>query len=203
MNRSIFLTLLGAGLFFFSTTSFALFKGYVGAGYTFGEVEIGSGSTAVEAELDGLKYAAGFYIQPVPLVPVGIGATGEFANFGEDDGLDKRRLFSLRPELTAWLPLVKIKKLKPFVKLGYTLGWMNFEGSSVDTDLKVSGLNAGLGLGYKPLPLLELLLLYNIGFEKAEISDLSVSGVASSFVQNGDEGDYKNHSILLSVQAGI
>ncbi len=198
MNHKISFALLFAGLFFFSTNSYAFFKGYVGSGYTFGELELDSGAVS-DLELDGIKYAAGFYIQPVPLVPVGVGASAEFADPGDDDdsSIDRRRLFSLRPEATAWLPFVKIKKLKPFVKLGYTFGRMVVEGAFLASDFKYSGVHAGFGVAYSPLPLIEVLLQYNQGFEKAEVSG------DSSTLGSSEEGDYKNKSILISVQAGI
>ena len=203
MNRRIATSLLCAGFFFYSQSASALFKGYVGAGYTKGDLELDTNAALSEVDLDGIKYAGGFYLQPIPLVPVGIGASAEFGDFGDEDGLDERKLYALRPELTAWLPLVKIKKFKPFIKLGYTLGWIKLEGGGSDLDLKYDGLHASIGAAYSPLPFLEVLLQYQVGFEKAEVSELSLSGVTSSVLNDGDEGDYKNQAILIGVQAGI
>jgi hypothetical protein len=203
MNRLITNSLLVAGFFFYSQSGLALFKGYVGVGYTKGDLELDTTAALSEIDFDGTKFAGGFYLQPVPLVPVGIGASAEFADFGDEDGLDERKLYALRPELTAWLPLVKVKKLKPFIKVGYTLGWMRLEAGSGDLDLKYNGLQAGVGFTYSPIPLLEIMLQYQRGFEQAEVSEASIGGVTSSFFNNGDEGDYENNTVLLGVQAGI
>ncbi len=79
------------------------------------------------------------------------------------------------PELMAWVP---IPMFKPYLRASYVMGnydWTNkadvtfsgFDGSVEQTiTYKTTGYDVGVGFMYSPVPLLGLVVEYNIGAEK-------------------------------------
>lgn len=103
------------------------------------------------------------------------------------------------PEVMAWVP---IPMFKPFLRASYVLGnydyktAADYEFGSVSGDMetnityKATGYNVGVGFTYSPVPLLGLVVEYNIGSETLTATKGSVKSTATVGTVTGeDESD--------------
>lgn len=98
------------------------------------------------------------------------------------------------PEIMAWVP---IPMFKPFLRAGYVMGNYDYKNSAdyvigaVDGDIeqtltyKTTGYDVGLGFIYSPIPLLGLVVEYNLGSEtltatKGKVTTTSTVGALST-----------------------
>ncbi|NRA66270.1 MAG: hypothetical protein HRU19_17420 [Pseudobacteriovorax sp.] len=161
--------------FFLTETSFALIEGQLLVGQRSSKPDLGDTFTGTETKLS-------VYVDPIPLVPVGVGLT--FANTSYDeDGLDSGTEISL--DVTAWIPIPG--SIEPYAKIGYIVsGELKGGGDSVD----IGGTKFGLGVKFSLIPLVAVMA------EVEKSSTEITSGVADGF-------KYDNTSFFVGVAAGI
>ncbi len=158
----------------------------------------------------GTEISVSAYLDPIPLVPVGFGlnyAMDTYSVTMAKHNLSELKGYTLAPEITAWLPLLDIK---PFIKLGYILlgaytGKSDYTVLSTTTSYDLlyqsSGLRYSAGLKYSPVPLVSLLLEFNLANEKVKPHEIKIGGV--DLTSSLTSYDFNSTAILLGVEVGI
>lgn len=163
---------VAVSLFAFANQGYALIEGQV----LMGKRTVSQSGTD---DVSAAETKISVYVDPIPLIPVGFGAT--LATLKPDtDGSSELKETSL--DVTAWLPL-GIAGFKPYAKLAYILA------GDYGSGVKVSGTKFAAGLKYSPLPFVGFLL----EVEKAAV-ETEYLGVSSKM--DGMAG-------FLGVAAGI
>lgn len=172
-----------------SSQGFALIEGQL----LVGQRSISVDSSGTSTDYSGLENKVSVYLDPIPLIPVGIGITQSIINF--DDTEVSGVNYSLKGsetslDLTAWLPL-GIAGFKPYAKVGFIVsGEYTSEALGTSTDLKATGNKIAVGIKYSPLPLIAFML-------EAEKSTVSLEP------DNGTSSDSDGTGILIGAAVGI
>lgn len=192
--------------FLLASPAWALFDAQVLTGKRSTKFKVGSVSN--EESGTELKFAA--HLDPIPLVPIGIGVSLSQSNWDKSDKIGYKSLsgYEIGVELEAWLP-IELGGLEFYGKLGYTpLGAYvaDFEDPTIGAyklAYKPTGTYMAVGAKYNFLLRLGVMLEVESGnrtlaFE--EVKDLPAGLDTSAFEKDGEA---PNTSILLGVQAGI
>lgn len=175
----------------------------------------GQRSSTVKAEgspsdsIKGNELKAALHLSPIPLVPVGFGASVSTLTYEKEQDVDAFTGLEGSLEVTAWLPFVPV--VTPYAKLGYIV----FGGYGLDTDLSIPGSPASkakttfkpkgttmaVGMKWSPLPLVGVLLEYDMRQTTLEADKTKIDG-AEVDLGNVDL-DVKSNTILLGVEIGI
>lgn len=165
---------------------------------------------AASDTIKGNELKAAAHLSPIPLVPIGFGASVSTVTYEKDEpsykdfsGLEG----SL--EVTAWLPFVPV--ITPYAKLGYIVfGGYAFESDLVTpgaattemkTTFKPKGTTAAVGLRWSPVPLVGLMLEYDMRQVTLEADEVKMNGLKVSAA--GSDLDVKSNTVLFGVQIGI
>lgn len=168
-----------------------------------------------EVKFNGLEYALGVYFDPIPLVPIGFGASFYMSEPGDKSEVKDLRLMMINPEIVAWVPFFKLYGLKPYAKLGYTFGKLSLNsttqvsGSSVDlSKVEIKGAHANIGVKWAApsFGLVSIIAEVDFGFEKSNIDDFKpTSGTLSGAVSQAIEKkrDFDNIGYHIGVEVGF
>lgn len=199
------LLLLVSGLFV-SESSFALIDGQLLVGSKSGKFKVSDTSNNVS----GQEIKVAVHVDPIPLVPVAFGAFVISDTLEVDDVSDSVTGQEIGLEVMAWVPL-GIAGFKPYAKLGYTvLGAYVLEDVAtvvdstpvqIDYAYKATGSHLALGLKWSPLPLVGLMLEYDIA--NISLDPDSVDGVAGFDTSALPSPKLESSTIMLGVEVGI
>lgn len=167
-----------------STPAFAL----VHANFLLGNrsIKLKNPADSTEVKFSGVEYALGAYVDPIPLVPVGFGLTLFLSEPDDKSEVKDLRLFMVNPEIIAWVPF-KLVGLKPYAKLGYTIGQLRLdsttqvEGRSVELNkVLVKGVHANVGVKWAApsFGLVSIIAEVDFGFEKSNIDDFKAASAS-------------------------
>jgi len=166
---------------------------------------------------DGTEVTLAAHVDPIPLVPVAIGAYYTMVDYKLDDDGDAFALdtFSgghMGVELMAWTPAL-FANLSLFAKAGYTfygsytgedndyaLGDGSFTDLEAEYNLK-NGTKFGAGIKWSPIFLVSALLEVDFTSEKIELDKLKAAG--QTYSSTKVKTDVKSTSVLLGVSAGF
>ncbi len=194
-----------------TTPAMALIHGELSVGQRSGNFEQ-SGSSG--KTLSGQTVEIAGYLDPIPLVPIGVGVrlvSDAFDAKIADHGFKSMTSTAIVPEVTAWLPFSLIMDLVPFARVGYTavsaykataeasVGGVTASGSVV---LKSTGPRLAAGLNYEPslLPI-SVSVAFEQSSETLSISEGKVGGV--DLTSGAKDITFNNTAILVGVKAGI
>jgi hypothetical protein len=193
-----------------TTPAMALIHGELSVGQRSGNFEQ-SGSSG--KTLSGQTVEIAGYLDPIPLVPIGVGVrlvSDAFDAKIADHGFKSMTSTAIVPEVTAWLPFSLIMDLVPFARVGYTavsaykatteasVAGVTASGSVV---LKSTGPRIAAGLNYEGLPFMAVSLAFEQSSETLSISEGKIGGVDLS--AGAKDITFNNTAILVGVKAGI
>lgn len=149
-------------------------------------------SAASDINVSGSEFGVGVHFDPLPLVPVAVGASFSAVSLDKEafsPSADLAGFSALHLDIIAWVPMVPV--VTPFARLKYNLsGKLKVEYADPtkdDIDADVSGYHLSVGLKYGLIPLLSLTLEVGQGYQKADKVDGSERDLNSSFVGVGLE----------------
>lgn len=153
------------------------------------------------------EYAISGFLDPIPLVPVAVGATMAVQNWDKDDfGASKATGSELTLDVKGWVPMVPI--ITPYAKLSYVVvGAMvveqdlEWEGATVPAKQtkSTSGTHLTLGAQYGILPLVSAVFEYGIGTEKIKTDDVSIAG----YPYSSSSESWNSNSYSVGVNVGF
>lgn len=159
--------------------------------------------------MKGNELKAAAHLSPIPLVPVGFGASVSTVTYEKNDDLYKDFTgLEGSLEIMAWLPFVPV--VTPYAKLGYIVfGGYTLEDSletpgAATTEMKATykpkGTTIALGLKWSPLPLVGVMVEYDMRQAKMEADEVKMNGLK---VDSDSDFDMNSSTVLLGVQIGI
>ncbi len=163
------------------------------------------------SDIKGNELKAAAHLSPIPLVPIGFGASVSTVTYEKDEPAVKDfQGLEGSLEITAWLPFVPV--VTPYAKLGYILfGAYGLDSNVPDpitgtatetkTTFKPKGTTIALGLKWSPLPLVGVLLEYDMRQTTLEADEVKVNG--TKVAAGGSDLDVKSNTVLLGVEIGI
>lgn len=192
-----------------ATPALALFDAQLFYGQRSSKFEANGASSSIK----GNEIKAAAHLSPIPLVPIGFGASVSTVTY--DKGTDDFTFKDFQGlegslEVTAWLPFVPV--VTPYAKLGYMVfGTYGLDGETTDpvtnttveskAVYKPSGTTVALGLKWSPLPLVGLMLEYDMRQLKMKPDEIKVNG--TKIATSGSDLDNKSSTVLLGVEVGI
>lgn len=207
--KHIFGCLVGATLAFgsLSESAFALFDAQLLLGQRSQELKFSTNPKT----FDGTTTKVAFHLDPIPVIPISFGLALEQVSYSvssSSDGFSKLTGMHITPEITVWTPSLPIVGLSLYAKLGFgidrTTGTSSYtvEGlDPVDYDIEIVGQSIHIvpGVSYSLLPLVSLLLEYDIGSAEWERKGFDVAGITVA-----DETiDANSSTILFGAEIGI
>jgi len=198
-----------------SVSAYAVFDGQLLIGKRYSSFNT-DGLTGTDSD-DGSEVTLSAHLDPIPFVPVAIGAYYTMVDYKlSDDGdafpLDTFSGGHMGVELMAWTPAL-ISNLSLFAKVGYSFyGAYTGEDKDydagegilvdIDADYKLKdGSKYGIGIMWSPIAFVSALLEVNFSAEKIELDQYKAAGQTYSDVDT--KTDLKSTSVLLGVSAGL
>jgi hypothetical protein len=173
--------------------------------------------TDTPTKVSSQEIAVAAHIDPIPLVPIAIGAriaagtldTTQLKGIYSASSIDTGAVMEAGLDVMAWIPLVPI--ITPYVRLNIPVyGTWLVKGKLIDTallsvpferDAKISGTQISVGAKYSVLPLVKVLFEANYGKESWKSNAVKVNNVTL-------ENDSKTYTldsqaIFVGVEVGL
>ena len=146
---------------------------------------------AASFESLGTGPSVGVNPDPLPFIPLSVGASYSAMSLDEKILTRKARITNLGLDVKAWVPL--ISALRPYGRLHYILdSKLSLEASDGSFQYsKLSGFSVSLGLAYKLFPGVNALLEGSQAFET----------LAPGFA--GSKQSFRSQALMLGLQVGI
>lgn len=176
---------------------------------------------ASSSDLKGKAVGASLHLDPIPMVPLSIGAIVEKRVYDvtlAEQGLSELVDVAMTPELQAWLPIVGFP-VSPFARVGYTLNsylgkgeidLTSTGGSKVAYDIAARSQSPRIGGGLKWSPVSAPVLVFNVVFEysitKEKIKTKNLTPAAGDVTISDDPIDgstYDAKEMLLGIELGF
>ena len=154
--------------FLWSSSAFALFE----AQLLLGSRTQNLNYTGMDKAATGSSTKFAFHLDPIPLIPISFGLALESVTYDvsvADNGLSELSGLHIVPELRVWTP--SIAGISAYAKLGFSIDASKGKttqtvlGEDLSTDVTFVGQSMHIvpGISYSPLPLISLLLEYDMG----------------------------------------
>ena len=166
--------------------------------------------SGIDKEATGSATKFAFHLDPIPLIPISFGVAIESTTYDvsiSDHGLSELTGFHIIPEVRVWTPTIPGLGISAYAKLGFSLDAakgktsQTIGGQEFSSDVTFVGQSTHIvpGIAYSPLPLISILLEYDIG-----MGDWKKEGFDIGTVQVEEETKEANSSAFyLGLQIGI
>lgn len=119
----------------------------------------------------GKSLSLGVHFDPVPLVPVSVGANYMSVDLEKSDftNAGSAKINQIALDLKVWAPMVPI--VTPYLRLRYIANSrlnVTYDNGQREDSTRLSGYAFGLGCDYKIIPLVHAMLEYTQSFERID-----------------------------------
>ncbi len=201
--RNIATIIIAATILLNSQTSFAVFDGQIFMGKRSGTFSYSESGSEKEQEISSAEKGVAFHLNPLPLVPVSIGAFYAMNDYALGDtykptvdaaypsskiSMDSNlKGNTYGPEITAWIPL---SDFNPYMRLSYVMGTYqmgiraDIDSSAINSETSyqydIRGTQYGIGINYSIVPTIAIFAEANFGTYGLSLKSVSTKEIDSS-----------------------